>query len=455
MYRRLSAVLLPILTIALIGTGVWGYQEHQEKNSILIKAENQYQRAFHDLSYYMGQLKQELGKTMAVNSTSQDYQKRRLIQVWRMTSQAQNQISQLPLTLLPFTKTEEFLDHIANFSYRASIRDLTKEPLSNKENKTLLTLYSRSKELSKELESIQTEVLNQNLRWMDVEVALASEQNTVDNKIVDGFKIMDKTVSEYDEVEWGPSVQRLYEKRTVQALSGPMMNENKIREKASSFVTEIPPDKWTVTENGKGTEYNSYSVSVEKEDGTTLNMDYSKRGGHLLWYINPRQVKEERLSLMEARDRAEKYLTSNKYGPLTPVNYDHYDNVSSITFADSQGGIVYYPRKVTVRVAMDDGEIIGLQAQDYVYESKKKSLKKPELTMADAAKLLNPSFRKLSSNQSFNENDLNGEGLCYAFSGKINGWHYRIFLNADTGAEEKVETIEPAEASFGQVRGSS
>lgn len=454
MYRRLSAVLFPILIVALIGTGVWGYQEHQEKNSILIKAENQYQRAFHDLSYYMGQLNQELGKTMAVNTASQDYQQRRLIQVWRMTSQAQNQINQLPLTLLPFNETEVFLDKIANFTYRTSIRDLSKEPLSDKENKTLLTLYTRSKELSKELEAIRAEVLNQNLRWMDVEVALASEKTTIDNKIIDGFKIMDKTVSEYAEVEWGPSVQSLYEKRTVQALSGPQMDETKIRQKASAFIKDVAPDQWMVTENGKGTEFSSYSVTIEKENDANLSLDYSQKGGHLLWYINSRPVKQEKLTMIQAKDKAEQYLANNKYGPVTPVNYDHYGKVSSITFAATQDGIVYYPRKVTVRVAMDDGEIVGLQAQDYVYTSSKKTLSKPKMTMEEAAKLLNPAFKKMTSNRSYIENDLDQEVLCYEFTGKINGSHYRIFLNADTGSEEKVETVQPTESGFDKLKGS-
>jgi spore germination protein len=454
MYRRLSGILLPILTLALIGTGVWGYQEHQEKNSILIKAENQYQRAFHDLSYYMGQLEQELGKTTAVSATSQDYQKRRLTQVWRMTSQAQNQISQLPLTLLPFTNTEEFLDKIANFSYRTSIRDLSKEPLTDKENKTLSTLYSRSKQLSKELGSIQTVVLNQSLRWMDVEIALASEKNMKNNTIIDGFKGMDKGVSGYEEVEWGPSVQSLYEKRSVQALSGPVMDEKRIRRKASAFIQDVTPDQWMVTENGKGTDNNSYSVSVTKQNGIVLNMEYSKRGGKLLWYMNPRGVQQEKLSLNQAKDRAEKFLQINNYNSLTPVNYDHYGKVTSITLAAKEDGIVYYPKKVTVRVAMDNGEIVGLQAQDYVYESPKKKLAKPKMTMVEASKMLNPSFRQLSSNLSYIENELNQEVLCYEFTGVIHEAHYRIFLNADTGAEEKIETIEPLEAAFGQERGS-
>jgi spore germination protein len=62
-YRRIAAILFPIAVIALIGTVVWGYQENQDKNAVLIKAENQYQRAFHELNFHLDQLQDELGKT--------------------------------------------------------------------------------------------------------------------------------------------------------------------------------------------------------------------------------------------------------------------------------------------------------------------------------------------------------------------------------------------------------
>ena len=51
MYQRLSRVMFPIMTLFFIGAIYWGYQENQEKNTILIKSENQYQKAFHDLSF--------------------------------------------------------------------------------------------------------------------------------------------------------------------------------------------------------------------------------------------------------------------------------------------------------------------------------------------------------------------------------------------------------------------
>ncbi|MFL6518293.1 MAG: germination protein YpeB, partial [Bacillus sp. (in: firmicutes)] len=47
----IRGILMGVLAVAVVGTAYWGYQEHQEKNAILLNAENTYQRAFHDLSY--------------------------------------------------------------------------------------------------------------------------------------------------------------------------------------------------------------------------------------------------------------------------------------------------------------------------------------------------------------------------------------------------------------------
>src|SRR5690606_823531 len=137
MYRRLSMVLLPILLIALVGVGVWGYRENQQKNAILIKAENQYQRAFNNLAFQMEELNKQLGNALAVGANSSLFHRKCLVNVWRITSEAQSEINQLPLSLLPFSKTEEFLANISRFSYHTAVRDLTKEPLSEQEVQVL------------------------------------------------------------------------------------------------------------------------------------------------------------------------------------------------------------------------------------------------------------------------------------------------------------------------------
>lgn len=445
MYQRLSAVLFPFVAVLFIGAAFWGYREHQEKNSILIKAENQYQRAFHDLSYHMDQLHEQLGNTLAVNSTSQAYHRKGLINVWRLTSEAQNEINQLPLTLLPFNAAEEFLSKIANFSYRTAIRDLTKQPLSEEEFHTLSTLYKSSEQISRDLRAMQTKVLEKNLRWMDVELALASEEAPRDNTIIDGFKTVDKKVAEYPEINFGPSVASLYEKRTISMLSGPQSTEEDIQRQAAEFLG-IEPSGIHVVENGKGTEFASYSATVKGNEGQTVQLDYTKRGAKLIYFMNPREVTDEQGANMEAAERAAvEFLQAHGYPEMKAISFDRYDNAVNLTFASVQGGAVIYPEKLSVKVALDQGEVIGLQAADYVYNSKERKLPKPAMSEDEARKALNPSFESTGSHLALIKNDLDEEVLCYAFEGRINGGRYKLFINAESGIEEMIERFETEE----------
>lgn len=443
MYRRLSMILFPVMALAFIGTAIWGYQENQEKNAILIKAENQYQRAFHDLSYHVEQLHTELGKTLAANTTSNDYYRRGLTNVWRLTSQAQNEINQLPLTLLPFNKTEEFLSNIANFTYRTAVRDLTKKPLTQEEQKTLQSLYEHANEINGELQGVQGKVLSNNLRWMDVETALATEEKQLDNTIVDGFMTVDKKVSEYEEMDWGPSVAANYQKRSYNALAGMEINADEAKEKAAKFL-QLPggADGLQVTENGAGTEFSSFSVKGKNPySGEDMQVDVSKKGGHIIYYISSRNVGERNVDIKGALDAARDYASGHGYESMVPVNYDDYANVATFTFVRKDGDVVVYPEKIVVKVALDNAEVTGLQAADYIYEHKSRTFPTPALSKEEARKNVNPGLKIESEGLAWIRNDLDDEVLCYEFSGKLNDSMYKMYISAESGLEEKVEAF--------------
>lgn len=452
MYKRLSIVMFPFLLLALIGTGVWGYLEHQEKNTVLMKAENQYQRAFHDLSFHMDKLHSELGNTLAVNSTSQDAYKKGLINVWRITSQAQNEISQLPLTMLPFSKTEDFLSRISNFAYRAAVRDLSKQPLDEQEMKTMQVLYEHSTEISKDLRDVQSKVLQNNLRWMDVELALASSNGPHDNAIIDGFTSMDKKVSEYPEINWSPAVMSMYQTRNMNMLSGSEVSAEEVKQRAAQFLGIQDASKLQVVENGAGTEYHSFSVSVPREDNRDgIYMDFSTKGGQLLWFSATRDVPEKKLDLRQARDIAAQFLDEHNYKDMTAVSYDEYNNIANLTFAArTNDDVINYLEKVAVKVALDNGEITGLEATDYVFDKKDRQLPSPKLTTEEAVKTLSPNFQVTSVNKALIRNDIEEEVLCYQYIGRVNGGMYRVYINADSGAEEKIDQLGQQEAAVSQ-----
>jgi spore germination protein len=446
LYRRLSMVMFPVMTIVFIGAILWGYQENQDKNSVLIKAENQYQRAFHDLTFHMDNLHSELGKVLAVSSTSDGFQRKSLVNAWRLTSEAQSELNQLPLTLMPFNKTEEFLANMSKFSYQTAVRDLAKNPLTDKETKTLHALYDRSKELAKELRGVQAKVLTKNLRWMDVEVALAGEETKLDNDIIDGFKTVDKKVTEYSEVNWGPSVATIYETRNIKKLSEKTLPPEEIKKRAREVLGFKENAEIRVVEIGKETDYNVYSVEVQKAGSNDIVlMDFTK-GGQLLWFMNPREVKTTNLSLEQAREKAEQFLQDHGFGEMRAVSFDQYNNVVSITMARLMDDVIIYPEKLVINVSLDNGEIDALEAKEYVFEHHERKIGKPAVTEQEARKKLNGNFKTDGHSLAVILNDFNEEVLCHQFTGRINGQNYRLYINAETGLEEKIEELKQADA---------
>jgi len=442
MYQRLSRVLFPVMTLLFVGAIYWGYQEHQEKNSVLVKAENQYQKAFHELSYHVDQLHHQLGSTLAVNAASQGYQRKSLVNVWRLTSQAQSEINQLPVRMIPFNKTEDFLSHISNFAYKASMRDLTKQPLSDGEMSTMKTLYAKSAEIAHELGKVQDKVLQDKLRWMDVELAMAADKQKSGNVIVDGFKDVDSRMDKMASVDWGPTVSGLYEKRSVSMLSGRPVTAEEIKTKAARFLDMPSTEGIRVVENGKDTNYKSFSAVVkEKGTGKNIAMDFTSRGGDLIWFVHPRDVADKKIGMKEARDKADEFLDKHGYKKMTPVTYDEYGKEAVFTYVGNDNGVLIYPDKLSVKVALDKGDVIGLQASDYVFSHKERKLGKPAMTEAKVRGGLSEAMKKSPAKLALIKNDDNQEVLCYEFKGESNGTKYRIYLNADNGLEEAVEEL--------------
>ncbi|MDR6722172.1 spore germination protein [Paenibacillus amylolyticus] len=447
MYKRLSSVMFPIVAVLLIGALVWGYQENQEKNAILIKAENQYQRAFHDLSFHMDKLHSEIGNTLAVHTSSLGMHRKGLMNVWRLTSEAQNEISQLPLTMLPFHETDDFLSRISNFAYKASMRDLTNEPLSQKELGNLKQLYQNSSEITKNLKEVQQKVLSDRLRWMDAETAMAAQGKVNDNTIVDGFRSVNQKVQQYPELDWGPSVSNMYTKRTVKKLDGIPMTKEQIQNKAAKFSNQSVGNI-QVQENGKGTEWESFTASVGQAKDSKLMMDFTRNGGMLISYSDTRQIGTKKVSRNEVMAKADQFLSDKGYKDMKAVNYDEYGNLANLTYVRKQGDTLIYPEKISVRAGLDTGEVTGFQASDFVNEHKdQRNIPKARLTAEQARKKLNPDFEESYVRKSLIENEFSKEVLCYEFGGRINGTRYRIYINADTGMEEAVEEIKPVNAT--------
>jgi spore germination protein len=440
---KIATVMVPVLAVSLIGTAYWGYKEHQEKNAILIKTENQYQEAFQDLSFYIKSLEDELGKSIAVNSRKQLGPN--LTHVWRISYAAQNAVGHLPLTLMPFNKTEAFLSRIGDFSYKTAVRDLDKEPLTEHEWNVLQSLYKSAGEIHDELNKVQDKIISKQLRWMDVEAMLADPKKKSDNSIIDGFKLIDQRVSGYSEIETKMNTQNSEEIRIakLKKLTGKEISEQEAKRIALDFVGAEDGKNVKISKTSKEANLPSYDINIlDPKSKKNILVEVSKKGGHVVWMLNTRNVGRAQVSLEHAAVKASRFIKQKNLENMELSKTELFDHEGVFTFVRNDKGIKNYLDAVVVKVALDNGEVVGYHAEDHIINNRNRSFTTPKLTVDQAKTHVNRNLKISEESLALIENDLNQEVLCYEFSGSLDRSFYRIYINADTGEEEKVEKIE-------------
>ncbi|WP_405101779.1 germination protein YpeB [Oceanobacillus sp. FSL H7-0719] len=438
-------ITIGVLSIAVIGTGVWGYLEHQEKNAILIQAENSYQKSFHELSYYMDLLHDEIGTVLAMNS--HDRLSPKFVDIWRITSEAHTNVSQLPLGLLPFNKTEEFLSDIGDFTYRTAIRNLDDEPLSGEETDILKELYTQAGDIKDELRRTQHLAMENNLRWMDVQLALVNNEQS-DNTIIDGLKTVEKNVEGYSEANQQTGLIGVNAKvNYFEKVSGKELNEKEALSFGKKLLHVKTEDDLEITSSGKGADIPLYSINYSNGDKKAY-LDLTKKGGHPLTLLIDRPVKEKKVSLNEGAKKAEAYIEDLEFKDMQLYQSAEYDTNGMYSFLYNQNGIRVYSDSIEVKVALDNGEIIGLTTSNYFSNHHIRKVTDPEITEEEAKEKVNPQVEIHESHLAIIDNDLGEEVLAYEFLGTLGEDTFRIFINALDGKEEKIEKLGGKELKY-------
>ncbi|RLL48189.1 germination protein YpeB [Oceanobacillus piezotolerans] len=440
-------ILIGILTLGIAGTAFWGYQEHQEKNAILTQAENTYQRSFHELSYYMDLLHDEIGTALAMNSDQR--LSPQMVEIWRLTSEASSNVGQLPLGLLPFNKTEEFLSNIGDFTYRTAVRNLDDEPLTEEETKTLQQYYKQSSEIEQELREVQHLALENNLRWMDVQLALVNNEEQLDNTIIDGLKTVEDKVGGYSEANIDSSVIGISNQQNepYKSITGKKVSEQEALNIAKDLFEVKDSDKLTIAESGKGADIPIYSVSYNGDDKHAYT-DISQQGGKPLSLLINRQINENKISLNEGLKKAEEYVNRLGFDDMIFFRSSEYGNTGAYSFLSSQDGVRIYPDAIEVKVALDNGDIMGITADNYYRNHKERDIPEPKVTKEEAKEMVNPNVDIQEEYLAVIDNDLGEEVLTYEFLGTYGDDTYRIFINALNGMEEKVEKLGGTEINY-------
>lgn len=158
-----------------------------------------------------------------------------------------------------------------------------------------------------------------------------------------------------------------------------------------------------------------------------------------------RDVSAEVISDEEAKQKAQEFLEAKGFTNMKSTYYIKQGGISTINFAYEQKyngqDVIMYADLIKVKVALDNGEILGIETSGYLNNHYERQLSEPVVSMQEAKQKLNPDIEITNERLACIPTEWNTEIFCYEFQGKIDEINFLTYVNVETGAEQDTLVI--------------
>ena len=430
-----NKIWILLSVILLIVIAILGYNLYEQKNKYATITENDYNKAFYEVVDYVQNVKTYLAKTMV--SKTAEHGAEMLTHVWRESNLAQSYLGMLPIESQELENTEKFLNQISEFSYSLSRKTIEGNELSDDDMSKIKELYNYSNDLSNTLNEMSDELNNGTLKWADL------VKNTESSKIteVSGFDVVEDNFHEFTGLIYDGAFSEHITSSEKKGLTGEDIDEETAKQKAEEFIGK---DKIKETKSNGYVENGDipvYRFEITTNEEQNIGISISKKGGHVVFLNYNRNVTEEKISPEEAVQKGKEYLNNKGFPNMQETYYLKENGFITVNYAYKQNNVIIYPDLIKVKIALDNGEIIGLESTGYLNNHYERNISKNLISIEDAKKQLTNNIEIKSEGLAIIPTEWNTEILCYEFKGKVEDIDFIAYINAETGEEEDILII--------------
>ncbi len=426
-------VLLIIITILIIII----YKKQREYRQA---SENNYNMAFYELVDYVQNVEAYLAK--ATISSTPENGAETLTHLWREANLAQSYLSRLPIESQELENTQKFLNQVSDYSYSLSRKNIYNEKLSDEDLKNLEDLHSYSTELKNTLNQLSEDLNSGRFKWDELtEKGTVAFAQQVDNISKESFSSLKENFNKYSGLIYDGAFSEHLTGVEKKGLTGEDIDEETAKQKAEEFIGK---DKIKEINNlglsEEGT-IPAYDFSINNKEDENINIAISKKGGHIIFMNWNRDVKNEIISEEQVEQKSKEFLENKGFKNMQETYYLKQEGIATINYAYSQDGVIMYPDLIKVKVALDDGEILGIETTGYLNNHTIRDITKVKITKEEAKKNLNKNLNIQSEKFAVIPTEWKDEILCYEFKGKVEEREFLIYINAENGREEDILII--------------
>lgn len=424
--KRRQFLLLSTLLLLVTAFALFQYKRAEE---LSYHRNLEYNRVFAELTEYVDDLEITLCKGQVVSTPMQ--MAKLSADLHSQASGAKANLALLPINGRNLEKTSEFLSQVGEYANCISEKMLRGEKLEKKEIQTMQELSEYASTLKSGLDEMLIGINDGQISFDEENGSLPSFSGGK-TAMASELEALEEEFHNYPSLIYdGPFSQHLTLKESLLTKGKAELTKKQALKKAKKIIGD---EKASVSEIGG--KLPCYSINSD-----SAVAEYTKHGGVLLMLMKDRHIDEEKLSVSEAKKKAAAFLKENGFNDMRESYYESMGGSVVINYAYQQDGYIVFPDLVKVKIALDNGEIIGFESRGYVMNHTYRNIPKPVITREDALKNVNPDLEIKETSMAVIPLESGNEACCYQIKGVVSGRHFLIYVNTQTGDTEDVQIL--------------
>lgn len=440
-----SIIYTVIVTLIIVFSSTFAILMTLERNDYRNYLQGEYGKSMYELIDAVKNIRVNLAKAEVVGSREQGIVV--FEEIFRYSAIAGDKLHSLPVSQKDISNTSKFLSQVGDFCYSLGNSSSKGEQLTDKDYSDIDRLKKESINLENELDNVSNNINQGQVKWGEIrkKVTGVLAKNNADSA-ASQFGSIQKQVVQYpaliydgpfsdNTLEINPKVNSKKEisQKQAEKIARKIIDSNKI----NGLKTE------SLTEKGNIKVYR-FTANLKSNNGKKENVtcEISKNGGDVLYLINDRVINNSNINMDKAIDTGKKYLIDLGYKNMVPTYSLRYGNEAVINYVYKQNDIIIYPDQIKLKIALDNGEIVGIESEKYlVAHEDNRNIKSPKINLNIANQRVGKRLKITGERLVVVPTESNKEVLCYEFSGHYNEDEFKVYINAYTGYEERILQI--------------
>lgn len=436
--------IILVLVVALLGVLIWGLDRENRRASRARQVNSLLTQSYYELVDSMGNLNNDLMKLMVSASPGTN-----VSLLSKLSSQAQSaaeSLAALPGGHSALQGAMGFLNQVGDLSGSLLKKTGSGMPLSQSEMEQIDRLTVSCQQIYQRLSQLDPQEV---VRYEDSDFYEAAPEGAALAQALGGSG---EQAMEYPSLIYDGPFSDSLKGLAAKGLEGLPMVEEAVARQAAAQALWMDEASLTAAGSEQG-QIEAYLFAGQDQD-LDITVAVTRQGGKLLWIMADRAVNEAAMSLEEAERLADAAADKWGFGTVRPSWSQSVDGVATISLIPTLGEAGVYLDMIKVKVALDNGQILGMDATSYWMNHVERTLQDVAISRAEAAELVSAQLAVENVQLAVIPTEGGGEKLCWEVEATFGSGRFFVYLDGQTGQETQIfRVIETEDGALTMAAG--